>query len=491
MSKCSTSARSVRSSPPGGIVVRLALLLALAAAVLWGGGTIAPASAGVFNPHIFSLPNGLQVVVIENRRLPVVRQMVFYRVGAADDPPGKSGLAHYLEHLMFRGTTSIPPGEFSRIVARNGGRDNAFTSADVTAYFQTFSKDRLELMMRIEADRMANLVISPKEAVPELQVVIEERRTRTDNQPSAQLDEHIAAALYMNHPYRTPLIGWMHEIQTLTAADAIAFYRQHYAPNNAILVLAGDISVDDVRPLVEKYYGVIPANPSIVSRTRLQEPPQRAERRVSMRSDSVREPRLTRAYLSPTHLSGETRHAYPLEVLSTILGGGATSRLYRALVVDGNLAIGVNAGYNSDAFGPTAFAFAVRPRAGVGLDRIEAALDKEIERVLADGITEEELTSAKKRMVDAAIFARDGLREGPSAIGMTLAAGRPIADVEEWPERIAAVTRTQVLEAARHVFRRERSVTGLLLPGKPAEQAEDVPLRERARTGRTAPETSQ
>lgn len=451
--------------------VRL-FLLALFVLLSWSPS---PAGAAVFSPRVFTLANGMQVVVLENHRLPVVRQMVFYRVGAADDPPGKSGLAHFLEHLMFKGTKTLKPGEFSKIVARNGGRENALTSADVTAYFQTVTKDRLELMMRIESDRMQNLVITEKQAVSELQVVIEERRTRVDNRPQSQLDEHIANALFMNHPYRTPIIGWMHEMQTLTVDDAIAFHKRHYAPNNAILVLSGDITPEEARPLAEKYYGVIPANPAIRPRVRLQEPPQRAARRVAMHSDRVNEPRLTRDYLAPNHLSGESRHAYPLEVLNVILGGGATSRLYRSLVIDRKLALAAGSNYDADNFGPAGFTFVLRPREGIGLDMLEAALGDEIKRLLADGVTAEELAAARKRMVDAAIFARDGLRQGAMAIGMTLANGRPIADVEEWPDRIQAVTREQILAAARHVFRPERSVTGLLLPdaatAKPASGA--------------------
>jgi zinc protease len=457
------------------------------------GGTLAasavPAGAAVFSPRTFTLANGLQVVVVENHRLPVVRHMVFYRVGAADDPPGKSGLAHYLEHLMFKGTRTIAPSEFSKIVARNGGRENAFTSADTTAYYQTVAKDRLELMMRIESDRMANLVILPKEAVPELQVVIEERRSRVDNRPAAQLDEHVAAALYMNHPYKTPIIGWQHEVETLTVDDAVAFYKHHYAPNNAILIVAGDVTVDEIRPLAEKYYGKIPANPAIKPRDRLQEPPQRAARRVSMRSDRVREPRFSRDYLAPSHTTGETRHGYALEVLSTIIGGGTTSRLYRHLVIEKALAHGAGAYYDGDLFGPATFGFSVRPRTGVGPEAIEAALDDEIRTLLADGVSAEELASAKKRLLASAVFARDSLRRGAISIGVALTTGRTIADVEEWPDRIEAVTREQVLAAARYVLKPERSVTALLLPEKAAAPPDDTP-RERPRTSRTPSEST-
>lgn len=443
------------------------------------------ARAGIFNPRTFILSNGLKVVVIERHRLPVVRQMVFYRVGAADDPPGKSGLAHYLEHLMFKGTWMVLPGEFSKIVARHGGRDNAFTNSDTTAFYQTVSKDNLELIMKLEADRMHNLVIAEKEAVPELQVVIEERRMRVDNRPQAQLDEQVGAALFLNHPYRIPIIGWMHEIEKLTVADARAFYKAHYAPNNAILIITGDVTVGEVRALAEKYYGVIPANRDIRPRHRLQEPPQRAARRVVMTSPRVHEPRFSRDYLAPSHHTGETRHAYALEVLSDILGGGTSSRLYRHLVVERKLALAASGYYDGDVLGPADFGFAIRPRTGVSLARVEAGFDAEIASLRAHGITAEELATAKKRLLASAVLARDGLRHGATAIGTALTSGQDIDAVEEWPERISAVTVDDVNAAARAVFRIERSVTGLLLPGKPAGGRKDA-MREPREIGRTA-----
>ncbi len=464
----------------------LALLLVGAAL---GAALLAPASAPraqVFNPETATLPNGLQVVVIENRRVPVVRQTLFYRVGAADDPPGKSGLAHFLEHMMFKGTATMASGEFSRTVARHGGRDNAFTSADVTGYHQTVAREDLEMVMRMEADRMANIVITEEEAAPELQVVIEERRTRTDNRPAAQLGEHIANALYMHHPYGIPIIGWRHEIDGLTAADARAFHRRHYGPNNAILVVAGDVTLAEVLPLAEKYYGPIPPNPEVRPRARLQEPPHRAARRITMESPQVAEPRLTRDYLAPSHTTGheagETRHGYALEVLADILGGGATSRLYRALVVERELALSAGAYYDGDVLGPAQFGFFARPRAGVAMDALEAGLDAEIARLLADGVTEDELAATKKRLRASAVFARDNLRHGATAVGIALSIGRDLDAVEKWPERIAAVTAEEVSAAARHVFRPERSVTGLLLPAVPAADA-GSPERPRREVG--------
>jgi zinc protease len=425
---------------------------------------VSGSNAGIFNPESFTLKNGLKVVVIENHRMPVVRQMLFYKVGSADDPPGKSGLAHYLEHLMFKGTRSMAPNEFSRVVARNGGRDNAYTSNDTTAYYQTVAKDRLELVMKMEADRMANLVFDAKEVVPELQVVIEERRSRTDNRPGSQLNEHMAAALYMNHPYRVPIIGWNHELSKLTMKDAIGFYRRHYAPNNAILIVTGDVTMATVRPLVEKYYGPIPANPKIISRVRLAEPPQRAARRVSLESRRVREPQWSREYLAPSRSNGKSHHADALEVLDVIMGSGTTSRLYRALVLEQKLALGVGSYFDADMLGPTAFGISARPASGVSLETLEAAIEAEIDKLLTHGVSKDELAKAIKRSLAGAVFARDSLRRGASAIGTALTTGQTIESVETWPAKMKAVTTRQILDAARHVFKKSRSVTGLLLP---------------------------
>jgi zinc protease len=452
---------------------------------------VAPSGrAAVFSPKTFTLKNGLTVVVIENHRSPVVRQVLFYRVGSADDPPGKSGIAHYLEHLMFKGTRTTKPNEFSKIVARNGGRDNAFTSPDATGYYQTVAKDRLELVMRMEADRMANLVVDPKEAAPELKVVVEERRSRTDNRPAAQLEEQMTAALFLNYPYRIPVIGWKHELEKLTLADAMAFYRKYYAPNNAILVITGDITVDEVRPLAEKYYGPIPRGPKVVRRANFAEPPQRAARRVVLRSKRVREARWSRDYLAPSRGQGQGRRADALEVLDVIIGSGATSRLYRALVIEKKLALSVGTVYDADMLGPTAFGIHIRPKRGVAPAKLEAAVEAEIARLLAHGVTEAEVKAAKKRLLAGAIFARDSLRRGASAIGTALTSGQTIAAVEDWPESIKKVTAAQILEAARGVFRIERSVTGLLLPpAKPGAKSGTKPAeggtaaKKRANTG--------
>jgi len=432
--------------------------------------SIRPAAAGIFNPESFTLANGLTVVVLINDRLPVVTQMVWYKVGAADDPPGKSGLAHFLEHLMFRGTGDIAPGEFSRIVSRNGGVDNAFTSSDTTAYYQTVAADRLELVMKLESDRMANLALDEKEVLPERQVIIEERRARTDNNPGALLREQMNAMQYLNHPYHIPIIGWRHEMAGLTRDDAIAFYKQHYAPNNAILIVSGDVTVAKVRELAEKYYGPI-KSVDIPARARRQEPPQIAARRVTLESDRVREPQFSRSYLAPSYSTGAKEHAYALQVLDTILSGGATSRLYGKLVVKDEIANSVSASYDVSNYDWGTFSLGGQPRGEVTVAALEAAVDAEIALLLKDGVTQEELDHAKKQLIASSIYALDSLRQGAQTIGTALTNGQSIADAEAWPERIEAVTVEQVNAAARHVFDMTQSVTGYLLPAKPEKRS--------------------
>jgi len=440
------------------------------ASLLLAAGTTAgfalsppPAFGEVFRAETATLANGLEVVAIPNPRAPIVAHMVWYKVGSADETPGKSGIAHFTEHLMFKGTPEVPPGEFSKIVARNGGRDNAFTSYDYTGYFQNVARDRLELVMRMEADRMANLRLTDAEVLPERDVILEERRQVVDNRPQARLGEQLRAAQYLNHPYGRPIIGWEHEMRGLSTEDAIAWYRRWYAPNNAVLIVAGDITMAELKPLAEKYYGVIPARP-VPERLRPQEPPQQAARRVTLRDQRVRVPSFQRSYLAPSYRTGDTQHAYPLEILGEILGGSAGSRLHRSLVLDRQLASGAGASYSGDALDLGTFGVYASPRPGVTVEAVETAIDEELARLLKDGVTADEVERAKTRMVEAAILARDSLQAGARAIGGAIATGQTVADVEAWPERIAAVTAEQVIAAARAVLREESSVTGLLLP---------------------------
>lgn len=449
-------------------ILRSALVLTalLLAPLAWAAPS--PAVAGVFDPETFTLDNGLQVVVIPNQRVPVVSHMLWYKVGAADEPAGKSGIAHFLEHLMFKGTSNRAPGEFSRIVNQVGGRQNAFTSYDYTGYYQNVARDRLGEMMALEADRMANLRLTPPDVEAEREVILEERRSRTDNDPRAQFGEQIVAATYLAYPYRIPVIGWESEMRGLTLEDALAFYETWYAPNNAVLVVAGDVTAGEVRTLAEQTYGVIPARPvpDRIAR-RGQEPPQLAARRLEMASPRIDQPSWSRRWLAPGVIWGDSDDAAPLQVLSEILGGGTTSRLYRSLVVEKGLAVSAGAGYSPDGLGPQVFSVHASPRDGVEISALEAAVEDELARLLRDGVTDAEVTAAITRMKRQAIFVRDDMLAPARLFGEAMAAGGGIADVEEWPARIGAVTVARIAAAARAVFVPERSITAVLR-AKPA-----------------------
>ncbi|NNE82895.1 MAG: insulinase family protein [Alphaproteobacteria bacterium] len=435
----------------------------LTAIFLFTGIAAQPADAQIFNPTTYTLDNGLRVVVIENHRAPVVTHMVWYNVGAADEPPGKSGIAHFLEHLMFKGTKKRASGEFSDIIARNGGRENAFTSQDYTGYFQSIAADRLPLMMELEADRMTGLVLTDDIIQPERQVVIEERRSRTDSSPRALLNEQVTAATYSNHPYRLPVIGWEHEISALTLDEIVDFYNTWYAPNNAVLVVSGDVEPEEVRALAEKYYGPIPAK-TLPPRVRPSEPPQHAPREVVLRDARVDQPSWSRRWLAPSYVSGETEHVYALEVLAQVLGGGSSSRLYSSLVIDQALAVSAGAWYSPDNLDLTTFGMGVSPRPGVDVDKLTTALEEQVARFLETGATAEEVERAKQRLVDSAVFARDSLGTPARIFGAALTTGQSVEDVEQWPNRISAVTVEQVNAAARAILRPETSTTGILLP---------------------------
>ncbi|KAA1056345.1 M16 family metallopeptidase [Azospirillum argentinense] len=443
-------------------VLAFALTGALSSAI----PVITPAFAaekGVFFPETFTLSNGMQVVLVTNQRVPVVTHMVWYKVGAADEPRGVSGIAHFLEHLMFKGTEEVPPGAFSRIVAKNGGRDNAFTSWDYTAYFQNVARDRLELVMKMEADRMSNLRLTDQVVYPERDVIIEERRQRIENEPADRIGEQINATLYVHHPYGTPIIGWPQEMATLTREEAESFYKSWYAPNNAVLVVSGDVTAEELKPLAEKYYGSIAARP-VPERFRVQEPPISAARRVILRDDEVRQPSIRRNWLAPSYRTDKEGYAYPLQVLSEIMSGGPTSRLYRSLVVEQRIATSAWLGYSPSSWDMTSLAAGASPAPGVTMEKLEAALEADIRTLVEKGVTEEEVATAKKRMLAEAAYARDSLTGPAQTLGAAIATGQSIDDVENWPVRIDAVTADQVNAAARAVLGQTNHVTGLLLP---------------------------
>lgn len=422
----------------------------------------------------FTLDNGMQVVVVEDHRAPVVQQMVWYRAGSADEPVGSSGVAHFLEHLLFKGTDAMAPGEFSATVAANGGQDNAFTSYDYTAYFQRIAADRLELVMKMEADRMVNLRLSEEDIVTERNVILEERNQRTENNPRALFNEQMNAVQYLNHRYGVPVIGWKHEMETLDLEDALNFYRTYYAPNNAILVVSGDVDPQQVRALAEKYYGVIPANPNLPERLRSQEPPQIAARRLTFRDPRVAQPYVSRSYLAPERDSGAQEKAAALYLLSELLGGGSTSYLADRLQFQEQVAVYTGAFYSGLSLDDTTFDFVIVPHQGVSLQEAEAALDKALADFMREGVDQEMLDRIKLQLRAAEIYALDNVDGIANRYGRALTSGLTIADVKAWPDILQSITPDQIMAAAREVLRPEASVTGWLMRDAEQKSKEEV-----------------
>lgn len=410
----------------------------------------------------FTLENGMQVVVVEDHRAPVVQHMVWYRAGSADEPKGASGVAHFLEHLLFKATENMEAGELSATVAANGGRDNAFTSHDYTAYYQRVAADRLELMMQMEADRMVNIRLTPSDIETERDVIIEERNQRVENNPQALFREQKGAAQYLNHRYGVPIIGWMHEMETLDLEDAMSFYDIYYSPNNAILVVSGDVDPENVRTLAETYYGAIPANPALPERLRAIEPPQRAERRLTYRDARVAQPFVSRSYLAPERNSGAQEQAAALVMLGEILGGGQTSVLTEKLQFESQIAVYTGAFYKGMSLDDTTFDLVVVPSEGVTLQEAEDAMDLAIAEFMETGVDAESLERIKMRLRAAQIYGRDNVENIANRYGRALTSGLTIADVQAWPGILQAVTEDDIMAAARAVFDRKAAVTGWL-----------------------------
>ncbi len=424
-------------------------------------------------PATFTLGNGLQVVVIPDHRTPVVTQMIWYKVGSADETPGKSGLAHFLEHLMFKGTAKHPAGEFSKTVLRIGGNENAFTSFDYTGYFQRVPREQLGKMMEFEADRMTGLILKDENVLPERDVVLEEYNMRVANNPEARLTEQIMAALYLNHPYGRPVIGWHQEIEKLSREDALAFYKRFYAPNNAILVIAGDVDADEVRPMAEQTFGQIAPQPGIAARRiRPQEPEPVAPRTVTLADPRVEQPSLKRYYLVPSASTAAAGEGPALDVLAQLMGNGSNSYLYRALVVDKPLAVNAGAGYQGTSLDPTQFMISASPKPGVEFSQIEQAIDRVISDVEHNPIPAEDLERVKTQLIAEAIYAQDNQATLARWYGGALTTGLSIQDIRSWPDRIRAVTAEQVRAAAEKWLDKKRSVTGYLIKDTAAKPEE-------------------
>jgi len=424
-----------------------------------------PADRPLFGATSWTLANGLRVVLAESRRVPVVGHYLFYGAGGGEDPAGKSGLAHFLEHMMFKGSPNVPPGAFSQVVAREGGQDNAFTSRDVTAYHQTVEASRLALVMRMEADRFAAPLLPAETVEPERAVVLEERGQRTDSNPRARFFEAFEAALWGPQHWRgRPIIGWEEEIRAITLEDLRAFYNRRYAPGNAVLVVTGDAREADVRRLAEEHYGAVPARP-FTPRDRAPPPAAPVEARLVRRDPAVREASFGRAIPAPSLTWGETRHAWALEVLAHLLGSGPGSRLHAALVETG-LCNGAGASYDGETVGVASFGISATPRQGVAPEQVEARADAVLATLVQDGVTEAEVARSIRQLTTGAVLALDGIGAAPRMLGGTLAIGLPLELVEYWPAHLRAVTAAQVTAAARAVLGASAAgTTGWLLPG--------------------------
>jgi zinc protease len=416
------------------------------------------------SPQIFqfALQNGMQVLVIPDHRAPVVTQMLWFKVGAVDDPPGISGLAHFFEHMMFRGTKTLPGDGYATTIAKNGGEDNAFTTHDYTAFFEQIAKDRLPLAMSLEADRLANLDLSDANVATERDVVLEERRMRVDNDPQALMNEQMEAALHLSHPYGRPVIGWPEEVRHIDRVSAQDFYDHHYAPNNAILVIAGDVTPAEIRDLAQKEYGKVPAR-TLQPRAEFAEPPRLAETRMTIVRPDARVPIFSRIYRVPSYAQARPGIAEALETYAQVLGGDQTAALYRVLVEQKKLATDAGASYDGYARDAGEFSVYAVPRPGVALPVLEKAVDQVMAGFAAAPPRVSDLARAKTELVAAVTYRRDRQYSLASSYGQALVIGLTVQDVNAWPSRIRAVMANNVKRAAGSLSRKE-AVSAYLVP---------------------------
>jgi zinc protease len=444
--------------------------------LLWLAPNDVVAADSTFNAHEYILDNGLHLVVVENHRAPIVTHMVWYRVGSIDEYAGKSGLAHFLEHLMFKGTKTLAAGEFSKTIAQHGGQDNAFTSFDYTAYYQNVASDRLPLVMEMEADRMTGLVIDENEVAAERDVVIEERRMRVDSSPTATFQEQLQALQFEAHPYQVPIIGWPEDLATLTRDDALGFYDAFYGPNNAIVVVVGDVIPGEVKALADKFYGPLPRR-QIATRSHAVEPVHTMPQELIVRDARINQPTWSLSYLAPSYGVGDASHIYALQVLAEIIGGGNVSRLYEKLVIEDEIAIDIGVHYSPVRLGPAKFSIGAVPQ-GDEVEVLAPAIAEVVAEVLKNGVRPGELDRAKRSLTAQVIYARDSGHGLANVFGSTLVNGRSIAELEAWPGNINAVTNEDVMRAAKHVFIEANSITGILLPDTPMPEPGSGPNPE-------------
>lgn len=436
---------------------RIAVLLS---ACLWGW---LPALSHAEAAQEFMLKNGMKVIVKEDHRAPTVAHMIWYRVGSMDEVNGRTGLAHALEHMMFKGTKKLKPGEFSARVAALGGRENAFTDKDYTAYFQQIEKSKLEQVMALEADRMANLVFDKDEFGREIRVVMEERRWRTDDQPIPLVYEALNAAAFEAHPYHHPVVGWMNDLQNMTVQDVKAWYERWYAPNNATMVVTGDVDARQVLALAEKHFGRIPRKELPVTRPQV-EPPQHGIKRVTVKAPAEN-PYVVMAFHAPTLRDvDKDTDSHALDVLAAILDGYDNARLPAKLVRTDRVANSVGAGFSNVSRGPSLFILDGTPAKGTTTEQLEKMLRAEVERIAREGVSEHELQRVKAQLIASQIYKRDSIFGQAMEIGVMEMSGLSHRDIDRIIEKLKTITAQQVQSVAQRYFSDDTLTVATLVP---------------------------
>lgn len=449
--------------------------------ILLGGLCVSSVWSGLYNPKTFTLDNGLQVVVLENHRSPIVAQFLWFKVGSCDDPLGTSGIAHYLEHLRFKGPKGSASGEIMRRVEEVGGMQNATTSYDFTNFYQIVAKGHLERVMQLESERLGKLQTLPEQATAELKVVQEERRMRTDNEPTARFSEALDSLFYRTSPYRIPIIGWPEEIAKLTLEDARAFYTHWYAPSNAILFLVGDVSLEEAKKLANKYYAPLPKRPVPV-RKRLEEVfPLYGHTRFTYPAKDIQVPLLVRVYPAPNYEQAMTSGRYAAEVLENMLGAQPTGYVYQQLVEKQKMASSTNVDYNHYVRTQGTLGFMLQPTQKTSLEALEKALDGCLASFAKEGLTQEAMEKAKSRMLAGLEIERDSPLAGVNHLGYGLVMGIPLEELDQWDKKIEAVTLEQVKALFHRIVSDETHLTGLLVPPPVEETQAPTPAQKGAK----------
>jgi zinc protease len=422
----------------------------------------------------FKLDNGLKIVVQEDHRAPVVVSQVWYRAGALDEVNGKTGVAHVLEHMMFKGTKDVPAGQFSRLVAAAGGKENAFTAQDQTTYYQQLEKSQLPLSFKLEADRMANLNFSNEEFAKEIKVVMEERRWRTEDKPQSKVSEQFNSTIYHVHPYGRPVVGWMNDLENMTADDAREWYKNWYAPNNATLVVVGDVNAPDVLKLAKQYFGKLKPQ-ALPARKPQIEPEQKGERRVVVKAQARLPYVLMGFHVPALQDSDKDVDPYALEILAAVLNGNASARLNQNLVRESQIAVDVDAGYDMIQRGRhSIFVLDGTPSEGKTVADLEAAILQEIEKIKATGVTEEELLRVKAQVIAADVYQRDSMFYQAMQIGQLETAGFSWRLLQDYPAKLQAVTAAQVQAVAQKYFNKDNMTVATLDP-QPIDPNDNAP----------------